>query len=284
MEPVDKNIKRLLKKRVRVVLTDENRMKRLVNVRASLWKFILTFTLILVVIGFVGVLIIVSTPLKSLLPGYLYSYERYDMIANAQRIDSLSTEVSVRDMYLDNLRAILKGELDTVIPEVTDTLPRVIPIDSIISTSELERDFVQQYENEQRFNLSVLTPLAAQGITFINPLQGAEARFPEEGEDSRRVTFDLPRLQPVSSIYRGTVLDVYNTMDAGFTVIIQHPNDFISRYSGLTEVMVKRGETVQPGTRLGLIERDKGVKLGLMPTFELWNKGAAVNPRDYVPF
>lgn len=267
-----------------MVLIDENRMHRIFNRRTTVTRFIITMLILVLFAGFAGVFIIVNTPLRRVLPGYLYSNERMDVINNTQRLDSLSGEVSLRNKYVDNILAILNNDVDTVIPEVTDTLSRIIPIDSIITTSELERDYVTQYEYNQRFNLSVLSPLAATGFTFVNPMQGAEARFPEEGEDARRMTFDMPRIQPVSSIYRGTVLDVYNTLDHGFTVIVQHPNDFISRYSGLTEVMTKRGEAVLPGSRLGLIERDKAEKSGLMPTFELWYKGAAVNPREYIPF
>lgn len=281
---MDNNIKKLLRRRYRFILLDENRMNRIVNKRTSGLRFLVAFAIFVIIAGFIGVVLIVNTPLKAMLPGYLYSYERDDMITTTQRIDSLSSEISMRNSYVDNLINILTNNVDTIIPQVNDSVLRIIPVDSIIATSELERDFVKQYENEQKFNLSVLSPLAAQGITFINPLQGAEARFPEEGEDARRVTFDIPRLQPVSAIYRGTVLDIYNTLDDGFTVIIQHPNEFISRYSGLTELMVKRGETVVPGTRIGLIERERAMKLGLQPTFELWFKGAAVNPREYIPF
>lgn len=281
---LDKRISKLLTRRVRIVLIDENRLHRLFNRRMTLWRFIVAFAVGVCVAGFIGILVIVGTPLRSFLPGYLYSYERDGMMTTAQRLDSLSSEVSTRNMYVDNLISILNNDIDTVIPLVVDSVPRLIPIDSIITTSEIERDYVKQYEANQRFNISVLTPLAAQGITFVNPMQGAEARFPEEGEDARKITFDMLRLQPVSAVYRGTVLDVYNTLDAGFTVIVQHPNDFISRYSGLTEVMVKRGENVMPGSRLGLIERDKAQQNNINSTFELWNKGAAVNPREYIPF
>lgn len=259
-------------------------MHHMVNLRLTKWRIAAWLAVGVVVLGFIGILIIVYTPLKALLPGYLYTYEREDVMSTTLRIDSISSEVATQNAFMDNLLDILNNRVDTMLPQLEETPPPTISIDSIITASEIERDYVKHYENNQRFNLSVLTPLAAQGLIFVNPLQGAEARFPEEGEDSRRVKFDMPRLQPVQAAYRGTVLDVYNTLDGGFTVIVQHPNDFISRYSGLTQAMVKRGETVQPGSRLGLIERDKAESLNLAPTFELWYKGTAVNPREYIPF
>lgn len=279
----DKSTRRLLRKRVRLAVIDENRMKRIVNLRVSWWRFITFLIVCLVVLGFFGVLLVVNTRLKAILPGYLYSYERDEMLANTRKIDSLSNEVGTRQQYMDNIIAILNGDVDTTLEQLPPSA-EVIPIDSIITASEIEREFMQQYERDQKFNLSVLSPIAAQGITFVNPLTGAEARQPEDGEDERHVTFDMPRLQPVSATYRGTVVDVYNTMDAGYTVLIMHPNDFISRYGGLTEVMVRRGQTVSPGQRIGLIERDKAEKLGSMPSFELWYKETAVNPRNYIPF
>lgn len=280
----DPVIRKKLRKRIRLVVVDENKMHRILNRRLPWWRLVAWIIIGIVSLGFAGVLIIVNTPLKSFLPGYLYAYEREDVMSAAMQLDSLNSEVSVRNMYVDNILNILNGNIDTVIPDVVDTTRVTVSIDSIITASEIERDYVKQYEDNQKFNVSVLSNLAAQGMTFINPFQGAEARLPEEGEDERRVTFDLPLLQPVSAVYRGTVMDVYNTMDNGYTVIIQHPNDFISRYSGLTQLGVSRGETTMPGMRIGMIDRDKTDKLSITPSFELWYRGAAVQPRDYIPF
>lgn len=280
---LDKETRQRLKRRVRLSIVDETRMERIADVGMSRWKFVIGIIVGIVVLGLVGVILIVTTPLKAILPGYLYSYERDDVMSATMKIDSISEEVAMRNAYVDNILAILQNDIDTEVPQIGDSTVVAIPIDSIITASELERDFVKQYEASQKYNVSVLTPLAAQGIAFVNPMQGARVREPAEGDDGRRLTFDLPKLQPVSSIYRGTVLDVYNTLDGAFTVIVQHPNDFISRYSGLTDVAVKRGQTVAPAMRLGIIDRDTAERYGLQPTFELWYNGTPVNPRDYLP-
>lgn len=243
------------------------------------------FVGVAIVLGFLGILIVVNTPLKAMLPGYLYSYQREDYYNTSNQLDSISSEVKMRNDYLANIVNVLQGNVDSVIPDISSAaIQEKIPIDSIITASETEREFVRQYEQSEKFNLSVLTPIAAHGFAFVNPMLGATARFPEEGEDSRRVTFDMPRLQAVSSVYRGNVLDIYNTLDNGFTIIVQHPNDFVSRYSGLSEVFVHRGDRVQPGMRIGLIERDKAENFATQPSFELWYNGTAVNPRNYIPF
>lgn len=280
---LDKETRQRLKRRVRFSIVDETRMERLASVRMGWWRFIAFLAAAIVVLGFIGVMLIVTTPLKAILPGYLYSYERDDVMTAAIKMDSLNEEVAVRNAYVDNLMAILQNDVDTVSPVVGDSVPAIIPIDSIITASEIERDFVQQYEAGQKYNISVLTPLTAQGMTFINPLQGAQVKEPRDGDDERHLTFELPSLQPVSAVYRGTVLDVYNTLEGGFTVIVQHPNDFISRYSGLSDVAVKRGQTVAPGQRLGIIERAKADRWGFQPAFELWFNGTPVAPRDYLP-
>lgn len=243
------------------------------------------FIILAILLGALGVLLVIQTPLRSLLPGYLNNNQRDEYISTVAHIDSLSNEIDIRNIYLDNINAILHDQIDTVLPSIpTDSIPAIIPIDSLILPSENEREFVRRYQQNEKFNIAVLSPIAAHGFTFINPLQGAEARFPEEGEDERRVTFDLPRTQPVSSIYRGTVLDLYNTIENGYTIIVQHPNDFLSRYSGLTEVFVQRGQQLNPGMRIGLIERDKTEKFANPPSLELWYNGTAVNPRNYIPF
>ena len=86
-----------------------------------------------------------------------------------------------------------------------------------------------------------------------------------------------PKGSPLSAIYRGTVISVNTSADGTSSVTVQHPNDFVSIYSGLDHIFVDRGQRVEPGQRLGHI--------GTMPAnFELWHKGSPLDPGDYINF
>lgn len=281
---LDKELRQKLRKNYRLEFVDETRMQRLFHVRGNAWNIVGYVLGTCLVVGLIVAFIIALTPAKVILPGYADAVRSTMVLEASQRLDSIARETAAREQYARNLLAILNDDIVNEPQEIPDSLPEFIPIDSIITASEIEREFLRQYEHDQRINAAILSPIAAQGIMFVNPLPRAEAREPENGEDPRRVTFDMLANQPVSTVYRGTVLDVYNTLDHGFSVIVLHPNEFISRYSGLTEVFVSRGEELKPGQNIGQIDRDRAERFGAKPSFELWYKNSAINPRDYIPF
>jgi murein DD-endopeptidase MepM/ murein hydrolase activator NlpD len=61
--------------------------------------------------------------------------------------------------------------------------------------------------------------------------------------------------------------------------VIQHPNEFISIYSGLSEIFVSNGDKINTGTRIGIAEAGK-----FELKFELWHNGTALDPRQYINF
>ncbi len=280
----EKEVRRRLRRRFRFSVTDENKFSRILNLRLTAPGVILMAVIAAIALAIAGTFIVVNTPMRVLLPGYLRNAQRQQYEQTAMRIDSIASETAMRNKYVDNLVAILNSDLDTVLPPIpTDTVSRIYSIDSLAAASQAEIDFINKYKEREKFNLSVMSPIVAQGMKFINPLDGAELRQPEKNEDPRHATFDPLAVQPVSSIYRGTVLDVFNTPADGIVVIVQHPNEFVSRYSGITAPFVSRGDKISSGRRLGLVERDKAADI-TRPSFELWYNGTQVSPGDYIPF
>lgn len=280
----EKEVRRRLRRRFHLSLTNENTFSHIFHVSLSTTGLVLSVVAAAIVLAIVGISLVVNTPMRALLPGYLRNAQRRQYEQTAMRIDSIASETAVRNMYVDNIVAILNSDLDTVLPPIpVDTLPRAYSIDSLAAASQAEIDFLNKYRDREKYNLSVMSPVVAQGMKFINPFEGAEIRVPEKSEDPRQATFDPLATQTVSSVFRGTVLDIFNTPSDGIVAIVQHPNDFISRYTGITTPFVTRGDKVASGQRIGLVERDKASRIS-RPSLELWYNGTRVNPRDYIPF
>lgn len=228
-----------------------------------------------------GAALLGMTPLRTLLPGYLKSAQRDEMIDVTTRVDSLKRIAEVNNLYLSNMVAILNDDidLDSVQRAYNDSIKRQqLPVDSLLGTSEAEREFVRQHEQRERFNVSVLSPVAAEGMSFYPPVG---ITLVTATEPSGRMMFQLNPSSPVSSIYRGTVVDSYYQPDNGYTMVVQHPNEFISRYSGIEIPMVKRGDKVNAGTRLGLSSTGSATER-LPVTFEMWHKGSQLDPKNYL--
>ncbi|MDE6300231.1 MAG: M23 family metallopeptidase [Muribaculaceae bacterium] len=249
-----KNLPRTLRARSRwrVEIVNENTLSRV-------WSFRLTGLAAriapLVVIAAVGSLIVVIlafTPAGRLLPGRLAPEERAMYADMAVRADSLERVVGVINNYASNIRAILN---DSVTPDPTELLPAQ-SADSLAGASEAELRFVQQFEQKERFKLSVLTPLAADGMIFEQPFT------PQAGGTA------------VSAIFRGTVISSQWMPEGWWSVTVQHPNDFLSVYAPLTDVYVSKGARVVAGQRIGT---------GSSPSLELWHAGSEIDPTQYIP-
>lgn len=198
------------------------------------------------------------------------------------RIDSLFTKVSITNSYISNLTDILTGNIDTISYTASpDSIRQILPVDSITGTSDREKQFVRQFEEKEKFNLSVLSPIVAEGMAFYTPVKGAVV--PETGKVSSGVSLVTPYTTPVSSIYDGTVIECYYTSATENTVIVQHPNDFISKYSGLSEIFITKGDRLHTGDRIGIALSRPGNDSRLIK-FELWHNGTPLNPLEYISF
>ena len=94
--------------------------------------------------------------------------------------------------------------------------------------------------------------------------------------------FGLTDTFDVVAVLDGTVVDVREDELLGTVIEIKHENDFISSYQSLSEVSVKKNDTVKQGQVIGksgtnTIDQDLGNHLH----FELYKSGEVVDPSKY---
>lgn len=244
------------RRRYRLTLVNELSLSRLWSFRFSRRRAVLMCVLAFVAAMLLSAAIFTFTPLGYILPGSLLPAERRQYATLALRVDSLARLAAARDAYTANLRAILS---DSIVPDpALSNLPAASD-DSLMAATEAERDFVRSFEQEDRYNLSVLSPIAAEGMIFSAPSAAP----------------DVPG--PVSAVYRGTVVSCVTAADGSSTVTIQHPNDFISSYNSLIAVYVDNGQKVSAGQRLGQTS-------GRPLLFELWHAGTRLDPAAYIAY
>ena len=96
------------------------------------------------------------------------------------------------------------------------------------------------------------------------------------------IDFGLKDSFDIVAVLDGTVIDVKKDELLGTIVEIKHDNDFISSYQSLSEVSVKKNDTVKQGQVIGksgtnTIDQDLGNHLH----FELYKSGEVVDPSKY---
>jgi murein DD-endopeptidase MepM/ murein hydrolase activator NlpD len=268
--------------RYRLDFIYENTFNRVWSVRMTRTKVVLGTIAVIASIAALITMIFMFTPVGQLLPGKIRGDLRAQYIDTSLKVDSLEKQAKLYDAYAQNILDIISGSLEPEKPKVeTDSLGNLIlPIDSLMKAGDAEKQFVQQYEQENRFNLSVLSPIAAEGMSFATPVMVVNPDDVSSREGEQAVNIAVKKLTPISAIYRGTVINIYRNSDDLYTIIVQHPNDFISVYDGLTTVFVKKGYKVQSGERLA----HAGERGDATFRFELWHNGAELNPTEYMTF
>lgn len=273
-------------RRYRVMLLNESTMRPRLSFSTSRWLLIAGGVASAVVLAVLGALLLGTTPLRNALPGYLKHGQRSELYMMSEKIDSINQEAAVNRAYIENIASVFSADVDMdSVRRATEQMlaTSTLPLDSLLTASQEELDFVRHYEQRERFNASILSPIAAEGMIFYAPV--AAAPLMESVDPTGRVTMQLPASTPLSAMYRGTVVDSYYTPTQGYTIVIQHPNEFISRYSGMATKLVDRGQKVKTGERIGLTTpaaTDDSQRLPV--TVEMWHNGTQLNPKQYVTF
>lgn len=240
------------RRRWRVEIINENTLARVWSMRLSEFKAWIAGGALIAAIGSLIAVILIFTPIRSLLSGELPGDLRDRYTELALKLDSVSERARISEAYSANIVAILTDSVseDDVRRRVETS---VATTDSFITASEREKQFVQQFESRERFNLSVLSPIAAEGMIFEAPTAT------DAGTGN------------VCAIYRGTVIALdYGSNGLG-VIAIQHPNDFISVYSNLSDTYVEKGAKILAGQRIGASTTDAPL------LFELWHSGTLLD-------
>lgn len=259
-------------------IVDLNRLHEVWGVRLTRQRVVATVIGFTVIAVALGVLLITFTPFSALLPGYLNRDSRHAYENLNSQTDSLNAVVANQTVYLENLMALLMPDPEVVENPViiTEDSIHLIPIDSLLPTSKIESEFVARHEEDEKYKLSVLTPLPSKILPFVPPVKGAVLSTADVTATVTQPIYTTPSGATVNSCYGGRVIASYFIPGSGATVIVQHPLNFISVYRGMEKARVSDGDKVTSGQSLGTMPASQP-----RLEFELWLDGDRVNPADY---
>lgn len=237
----------------------------------SLLSFILFSTLIL------------NTPLKKLLPENTDNHVRNEVLRNSMKIDSLSQELQKKQEYIDVIRDIVAGNINIDSSYSADIVVAKKIQEKFIEKSKAEKDFCDEFESEEKYNLVNLTTNQNTDLLFFRPVKGIiTQKFNSRNTDNFGINISVDQNTSVSAIYKGTVIFTGYDVNMGYFIQILHPQNFISVYKQASVILKKEGDTVTTGEVIAIVGDRKDRKPALH--FELWQNGRAQNPEDYIGF
>jgi len=284
MKQKNKSFWKRIRFKYKFSFTNESMLEEVWAIRLSkLSVFIYVFLFATILISITSVIIIL-TPIRNYLPGYLDVEVRMEILQNALRADSLEEKITIQSRYLENLTAILTGNIDL------DSLQQIQPksienADYNIPRTEREAAFVKQFEEDEKYNLTALNPnpLLTE-VFFYKPLNGIITSTFNDQLSHFGIDLTSAPKENVAATLDGTVVFAGFDPNYGNVITLQHKNDFISIYKHNDVLLKKVSDRVVAGEAIAIVGNTGTLSTGLHLHFELWHKGVPVNPEDYIAF
>lgn len=231
----------------------------------------------------VTTLVLLFSPIRTLLPGYLTPQSREQLLNFALRMDSLNDAVSRQNMYVTNLQDILGGRIRVDSITTIDSLTALRAAD-LMEQSEREREFVRQYEEAEKYNLTSQASQvgSVQGLGLVCPVRGTIEDSYNPVQSQYGVIVTATPGTPILAVTEGTVLFSGYAADEGYCLVIQHNGDLLSVYTHCGSLLKQKGEKVRTDEAVATVSKDDDETSHVH--FELWHKGVSLDPLLYIAF
>lgn len=105
-------------------------------------------------------------------------------------------------------------------------------------------------------------------------------QFPNVTTNSSGVEIATNDHEPVRSVFDGTVMSIQKIRGANITVLIQH-GDYITVYSNLESVSVKKGDKVKTKQTIGNVAKSATAGRTILK-FYIYRNNTKINPADWI--
>lgn len=267
-------------RRYRISITDESRLRQVASVSARPYMLIIGGVLVALLLLILAAVLIMITPLRTLMPGYLKEGERTAAEKGILRLDSLREAYDRNTLYLSNIITVLDTDRTPSDSTLKTMVPNELPPDSLLPASPKEIEFLSRLKDREKYNVTMLAPLTADQMRFYQPAAGA--RVASHSEEAVKAQILTPKESPVTAIADGRVISVQNPApEGGVAMVIHHDKGFVSRYSHIGIPAVAKGSYVEGGSVIAHGATGGATAPGWF-FLEMWYDGASIVPAKYI--
>lgn len=245
-------------------------------------------TLVIIVLFVINFFIVANSPLKFFIPNYPTQEMINTMKINAILLDSIQNELITKNQYINNIYKIMNNDsLDNYSTEIIeDSNPDFPHLENVISSEDSM--LRQEVEERDMFSLQMEIKNNAQNslyqMNFFPPLKGIITNTFNTTEGHFGVDIVSKPNQIILSVLEGTVVSAYWSVSTGYSLQIQHPNNLISIFKHLSDIVVKEGSQIKAGQSIANVGNTGELSTGPHLHFELWYNGQPINPEEYISF
>ena len=274
-----------------VVLSDVEKPSR--TFKASRLQLTLLVLFGFVFVGTLSILAMIHTPLgKLILPEYFST--QAEQLEKVRALESKVEDVQKQLSYLTSYNVKLRNALgDTAISsapnnsnsdeaqvrsQVEQSSDDSEPSQPIESGSKTEYTSTFQSGNSQLPQEDVSSGM----FPLMMPASGFVTRSIDYSIAHFGLDISAPEGESIVAPAAGEVLFADWTLTGGNTLILSHPNDFLTVYKHCERILVSVGTRVSRGEAIALVGSTGVTSTGPHLHFELWQNGKNLNPENYL--
>lgn len=228
------------------------------------------------------------TPIKYTIPGYPSEASRQQAMESLARTDSLERVISLWNLQMTNIRRIVDGReplpFDSISivkqnTEISDATRALYSgSDSLIRNEVLNQEKTD-YSRKKRGPATSI-----EGLHFFTPIQGIITQQYDKAINHPYLDIASEEGSIVYSVLDGTVVAAFWDELTGNNIMIQHSNDILTICKHNEKLLKKTGDVVRSGEPVAIVGNTGKISTGTHLHFELWYKGEAINPENYIKF
>ena len=240
--------------------------------------FALMFIIVLITSG-----ILFFTPIREYIPGYSSTSLQKQANMLSYKTDSLRQIVFLNDQYINSLKKVLTGDLETIEYKADSVISKDILDLQIIEKSKEDSILRQLVNNEDKYNLDNINK-NKDFYLLSAPINGAVSQNYSIADDHLAIDISVDIGTPVKAVSNGRVILSEWTTQTGYVLIIDHGNDLISVYKHNSKLLKSQGEIVKQDEIIALSGNSGVLTSGPHLHFELWSEGFSIDPNTFINF
>jgi len=293
----DRSLMKQLQDKYRLVIMNDETFEEVTSLKLSPLSVYIFLSSLVVGTAILMTLLIVYTPLKRYIPGYGDFRRDAEIAELTAKVAGLEEEVNAQRAYSDNFRKILVGDMSDFTKEAVQKKGQPA------NPADTAAKVVDRITEDEQLRAAVATgtfsgsePASATFTTLLSREQPLEQQFfmpPVSGEVIS--VFDLPKKHygldvaapkntAVKAAADGVVISAGYTVETGYSIAIQHPNNVVTMYKHNSVLLKEASSIIKAGEAIAIIGNSGENTSGPHLHFELWHKGRPVNPSDYINF
>lgn len=259
-------------KKFSVIILPEETSSEPRSLKISLFKMMIYLGIYSIIVFLLGFYIISFTPLSEV----LFPYSLRLTESDKKKVEILNNKVIFLAREIESLKsvnerlkfAIMLGDstlLKEPIKKPDSISNKILGEGNILSVFV---NFVNKVFDDQN-----------EEIVFIQPAQGFVSRSfdPERGHNG--IDYSMKENNPIFASAGGYVVFADYTTNFGYSIIINHQENYITKYLHCSSLLKKEGDFVKQGELIALSGNSGKESTGPHLHFEIWRDGRPIDPK-----